>query len=96
MDKLLSTPFQKIISSAIVFLFFMAAGANAQKTATVRGFVYDNATGEAVLFTNVYLKGTSIGAATDVNGYYSISKVPPGKYVLTVTSVEFDTLDLCA
>ena len=34
------------------------------------------------------------GAATDVNGFYSITKVPPGDYILTVTSVEFDTLEV--
>ncbi|MFM8917609.1 MAG: carboxypeptidase-like regulatory domain-containing protein, partial [Bacteroidota bacterium] len=66
--------------------------ANAQNNGTVRGFVYDKSTGEPVLFTNVYLKGTTLGAATDVNGYYSISKIPAGNYVLTVTSVEYDTL----
>ena len=64
----------------------------AQGTGTVRGFVYDKATGEPVLFTNVYLKGTTLGAATDVNGYYSITKIPVGSYFLMVTSVEYDTL----
>ena len=58
--------------------------ANAQNNGTVRGFVYDKATGEPVLFTNVYLKGTTLGAATDVNGYYSITKIPAGNYVIEI------------
>ena len=40
--------------------------------------MYDKDTGEPIIFTNVILKGTTTGAATDVNGYYSISKVEPG------------------
>lgn len=62
------------------------------QTATIRGFVYDKKTHEPAIFTNVYLKGTTHGAATDVNGYYAISKVPPGDYILIVTFIGFDTL----
>jgi hypothetical protein len=63
----------------------------AQTTGTVRGFVYDRIDGEPVIFTNVFLQGTSFGAATDVNGYYTISKIPPGNYILMVTSLGYDT-----
>ncbi|HNR54172.1 MAG TPA: TonB-dependent receptor, partial [Flavobacteriales bacterium] len=61
------------------------------QTGTIRGFVYDKQTGEPIIFTNVILKGTTIGAATDVNGYYSISKVAPGAYTLQVTYLGYDT-----
>ncbi|MBX2973927.1 MAG: carboxypeptidase-like regulatory domain-containing protein [Flavobacteriales bacterium] len=61
------------------------------QTGTIRGFVYDKQTGEPVIFTNVILQGTTIGAATDVNGYYSISKVTPGNYTLQVTYLGYDT-----
>lgn len=59
---------------------------------TVRGFVYEENTGEPVIFTNVYLQGTTYGAATDVNGYFAISQIPPGDYTLMVTYLGFDTL----
>lgn len=62
-----------------------------QNNATIRGFVYDRDNGEPVIFTNVYLEGTTYGAATDVNGYYSISQIPPGAYRLMVTAVGYDT-----
>ena len=61
------------------------------QTATIRGFVYDTKAGEPVIFTNVYLKGTTYGAATDVNGYYSITKIEPGTYTLVTTFVGMDT-----
>ncbi len=66
----------------------------AQSTGTIRGFVYDKETGEPVIFTNVVLKGTTFGAATDVNGYYSIIKVPAGDYTISVTYLGYDTLQM--
>jgi hypothetical protein len=77
-----------------ILLFSLLWSVNAwSQTATIRGFVYAKETGEPVLFTNVYLKGTTMGAATDVNGYYAITKVPPGDYILVVSSIEHDTLN---
>jgi hypothetical protein len=58
----------------------------------IKGFVYEKETGEPVLFTSVYLKGTNYGAATDVNGYYLISNIPAGEYELMVTYLGYDTL----
>ena len=64
------------------------------QTGTIRGFVYESETGEPVIFTNVYLNKTSIGAATDVNGYFAITKIPPGSYTLVISYMGFDTLHL--
>jgi hypothetical protein len=58
----------------------------------IRGFVYEKNTGEPVIFTNVYLQGTTYGIATDINGFYSIHHIPPGDYVLMVTNIEYDTI----
>jgi len=60
--------------------------------ASVRGFVYEKQTGEPVIFTNVYLQGTTMGSATDVNGYFTITQIPPGDYTLIVTYLGFDTI----
>jgi len=57
----------------------------------VKGFVYNKETREPIIFTNAYLQGTGYGAATDVNGFYSISKVPDGTYTLMVSYLGFDT-----
>jgi len=61
---------------------------------TIKGFVYEKESGEPVIYTNVYLLSTSYGAATDVNGYFAISKIPPGNYTLLVTYLGFDTLKM--
>jgi len=62
------------------------------QTASVRGFVYIEATGEPAILANVYLKGTTFGASTDDNGYFLISKINPGSYTLIVTYLGYDTI----
>jgi hypothetical protein len=77
------------------FLFLMIFGISSvqgqESTGTVRGFVYDKSSGEPILFTNVFLKGTTYGASTDVNGFFSISRVPAGTYTLVSTYLGYDT-----
>jgi CarboxypepD_reg-like domain/TonB-dependent Receptor Plug Domain len=73
------------------FLVLLIPGSFGQN-ATIRGFVYESATGEPVIFTNVYLYKTSMGSATDINGYFAITKIPAGQYELMVTYMGFDTL----
>lgn len=75
----------------LLFSFFIT-GALLAQTGTIKGFVYLKESGEPVLFTTVALKGTTIGQATDVNGYFSISQIPPGDYIITVSGLGYDTL----
>ena len=80
----------------ITSLFVLALkNASAQeKTGTLKGFVYDKETGEPVLYTNVYFKGTSTGASTDDNGFFSITNIEPGEYTLLVTAMNYDSLKM--
>ncbi len=41
---------------------------------------------------NVFLVGTTLGAAADVDGYYSIINIPPGKYRVQFSFIGFQTL----
>jgi hypothetical protein len=69
-------------------LILLSVAAFAQK-ATVRGNIYDKSTAEPLPFVSVQLEGTSYGANTDVNGFFTISSVPPGQYTLVVSSLGF-------
>lgn len=61
------------------------------QTGNIRGFVYEKSSGEPIMFCNVILKGTTIGASTDINGMYNVSKVKAGNYTLMVTYIGYDT-----
>lgn len=83
--------FLKRFLFAIIVILATATTAKAQD-GVIRGFVYEKETGEPVIFTNVYLYRSTYGAATDVNGYFTISKIPEGTYTLMVTNLGFDTI----
>ena len=75
-----------------LFLFVMGFAAFAQDDNSIRGFVYEETTGEPMMFTNVYLKGTTFGGSTNENGYFNINRIPDGHYTLLITSVGYDTI----
>jgi hypothetical protein len=81
----------KYFLSTLLLLLALCFRASAQ-TGEIRGFLYDAKTGEPVLFSPVFLKGTSYGVNTDVNGFFSISKIPPGKYTLMLVNLLYDTI----
>ena len=64
----------RFIITLCVFSLITLHSAYSQDGA-IRGFVYEQKTGEPVIFVNVYLLGTTYGSATDVNGFYTISKI---------------------
>lgn len=73
-----------------VFIIFTSLELLAQ-TGTVRGFVYEETSGEPAMFSNVVLEGTKIGGVTDANGFFNLSKVPVGQYKLLVTYIGFES-----
>lgn len=74
-----------------VLLFLGLTQIASAQNAEIRGFVYDKNTGEPILFTNVILEGTGLGAATNIDGFYSISRLKPGSYTLVCTYLGYDT-----
>ncbi len=85
MNKYLVIQWLLVITLLPVFGF-------AQEEASIRGFVYEESTGEPAILANVYLRGTTSGASTDVNGYFIITKIPPGSYTLIIHYLGFDTI----
>lgn len=66
-------------------------GLQAQNGA-IRGIVYEEISGEPAILANAYLKGTTFGASTDDHGYFLITKVPAGNYLLLITYLGYDTI----
>ncbi|MDT8392401.1 MAG: TonB-dependent receptor [Bacteroidales bacterium] len=85
----------RILIQLLTFsVFFLAVQGLSAQTGAIRGSIYEKATGEPVIFCNVYLEGTTIGAGSDVNGLYMITRIPPGTYTLMVTNLGYDTIKM--
>lgn len=76
----------------VLFLLITASVSYAQEDNNIRGFVYEKSTGEPMMFCNVYLKGTTYGASTDINGYFNITRIPDGEYLIFITNLGYDTI----
>lgn len=70
-----------------------AAAAQAQQY-KLRGTVADAATGETLIGANVVLKGTTVGATTDIDGRFElrVSELPP--YTLVVSFMGYQPLEI--
>lgn len=75
----------------LVFLLFSAFHATlfAGITGKIAGKVTDPATGEPLIGINVLVDGTSLGAATGLDGTYIINNVEPGVYSLIFSGVGY-------
>ena len=58
-------------------------------TASINGFVRDDASGEPISYANVFLSNSSIGAATNSDGYFVLSGIPLGLYEVNVTMIGY-------
>ena len=83
---------QKTASLAAILFFLFVTAAFAQ-SGSVKGFVYDKKSGEALIGVNVIVKGTKTGTQTDNNGYFSMT-LAPGSYQLSIFSVGYDSTEL--
>lgn len=80
------------ITSAVIFLTAFLYGA--ENTAKITGRVIDQKTGEPLIGANVIVKGTSFGAATDLDGNYYISGMPVGVCHILVSYVGYETREI--
>ncbi len=74
-----------LLLSLIVIVGYLHSGTKGK----IAGRVIDAETKEPLPGVNVVLEGTTLGAATDVNGYYVITNIPPGTYTVVVSAVGY-------
>jgi len=79
----------KFFLLSMMLLFIMVVQQSAQ-TSNLRGVVLDSQTNDPLPGANVILKGTSIGAATDMEGKFLLRNIPPGEFTVRATYVGYD------
>ena len=81
---------RKFIISIILFFFILkATGQNV----TITGTIKDSVTGEGLPYASIIFKNTTIGTASDENGYFSFS-APVGKKILEISYLGYDTQEI--
>jgi len=81
------------------FVFFLAfflisiIKINAQ-TGTIRGNVLDKETGEPIIYGNVFLKDEKINTTTDLDGFFTLPKVPVGKHSLKISYIGYKPFEV--
>jgi len=61
-------------------------------TGKIKGRITDKSTGEPLIGVNIVLEGTLQGAATDVDGNYTILNILPGDYSLKASMIGYQTV----
>ncbi|MDZ7261780.1 MAG: carboxypeptidase-like regulatory domain-containing protein, partial [candidate division KSB1 bacterium] len=61
---------------------------------SLRGVITDSLTREPLVGANVYLVGTALGSATNLEGRYRIDRIPEGTYTLRVSYIGYRTKDM--
>ncbi|HEX9974710.1 MAG TPA: TonB-dependent receptor [bacterium] len=76
----------------ILFIFFISCPllfAQSQLRGKITGVISDTNTHESLAGVNVVIKGTYMGAATDLNGRYIINNISPGQYDLEASMIGY-------
>ncbi len=85
----------RVFAAFAILGLLLSVNGFSQTTGVVRGFVYDKKTGEPLIGASVYLNDRSkFAAGTDVNGFFTISKVPAGKYTLFAEELGYGSVNM--
>ncbi|MFC2135966.1 TonB-dependent receptor [Bacteroidota bacterium] len=60
------------------------------QTGRIAGTITDAQTGDYLPSANVMFEGTSIGGASDLQGYFRVGNIPAGNYTLVVRYIGYD------
>ena len=61
---------------------------------TLSGIVRDKSSGEALPFCTVFIKGTTVGAQSNVDGFFTLLKVPTDTSTLVVSYIGYSTTEV--
>lgn len=82
----------KVVLAFLPLLFIqLLSHAQNKNNGLVKGTLYSSESGQPVPFANVFIEGTTNGASSDINGFFSINQVVPGTYTLKITAIGYQT-----
>jgi CarboxypepD_reg-like domain/TonB-dependent Receptor Plug Domain len=82
----------KLKKEITLLLCLLMSMASQGQNAEIRGFVYDQSSGQALSFATVLITGVSVGTLSDNDGFYTLIGLEPGKYEVYAISLGYDTV----
>jgi len=79
----------RVIFSAGLIAALSVVALNAQDAGKLSGTIKDDVTGEPLIGANIIIVGTSLGAASTIDGSYYVLNISPGKYDIQVSMVGY-------
>jgi TonB-dependent receptor len=83
-----------LLVTAIINFSAFQTSTFAQAIGEVFGKVFDSSTNEELIGANILLEGTTIGAASDLDGNFIIRNIPAGKYSLTASMIGYTKITI--
>ncbi len=80
----------------VTALFLLLSTFVLAQNGTLSGKVLDVKTNEAIIGANVIIEGTTVGAATDIDGKFQINNIKPGTYNIIVSFITYKTQKISA
>ncbi len=80
----------RVLAASLMLVTMLHAGAFAGTTGKIAGTVRDAQTKEPIIGASVIVEGTRLGAATNIDGYFVILNVSPGRHTLISSAVGYN------
>jgi len=81
-----------LLTCCLLICFLVEKPVYSGTTGKISGRIIDADTGDELPMANIIVEGTTIGATTDLNGYYTILQVPPGTYNVKASMMGYKTV----
>ncbi|MBQ8221900.1 MAG: TonB-dependent receptor [Bacteroidales bacterium] len=82
-----------LILSALLIINNLSSQAQKRTDANIYGHVLDASNHEHLPFVNVYIKGTTLGTATNETGHYLLEHLPVGTHTIVVSFMGYKTIE---
>jgi len=78
----------------VAVLFVVVTSSQIFSQGSLKGVVTDSLTNDELIGANVFLVNTSLGAATNIQGKYSINSITAGNYTVRVSYIGYKSKDV--
>ena len=85
---------KEFLSNYYIVAFYILGTFLYSQSASISGTVKDSLNGDALIGANVFIEGTSLGAATMDNGQYQVNNVNLGTYTIKVSYIGYQSKEL--